>query len=80
MSGKKFNEDTLSEKPAIEQLKRLGYKYIHGDQLDHDLKEDCERKSRRDIENRLREINFPDRKLELFTREVLELARARFKD
>lgn len=30
MSGKKFNEDTLSEKPGIEQLKRLGYKYIHG--------------------------------------------------
>jgi len=49
MSGKKFNEDTLSEKPAIEQLKRLGYKYIHGDQLDPDLKEDCERKSRRDV-------------------------------
>jgi hypothetical protein len=80
MSGKKFNEDTLSEKPGIEQLKRLGYKYIHGDQLNPDLKEDCDRKSRRDIENRLREINFPDRKLELFTREVLELARARFKD
>ena len=29
-----FNEDTLSEQPAIEQLKRLGYDYIHGDQLD----------------------------------------------
>lgn len=49
MSGKKFNEDTLSEKPAIEQLKRLGYKYVHGDQLDPDLKEDCERQSRRDV-------------------------------
>lgn len=49
MSGEKFNEDTLSEKPAIEQLKRLGYKYIHGDQLDPDLKDDCERKSRRDV-------------------------------
>lgn len=38
----RFNEDTLSEQPAIEQLKRLGYDYIHGDQLDPDLKEDCE--------------------------------------
>jgi len=49
MSGEKFNEDTLSEKPAIEQLRRLGYKYIHGDQFDPDLKDDCERKSRRDV-------------------------------
>jgi hypothetical protein len=29
-----FNEDTLSEKPVIEQLKKLGYDYIHGDELD----------------------------------------------
>ena len=49
MPDKKFNEDTLSEQPAIEQLKRLGYKYTHGDQLDPDLVEDCERKSRRDV-------------------------------
>ena len=44
-----FNEDTLSEQPVIEQLKRLGYEYIHGDQLDPELKEDCERTSRRDV-------------------------------
>jgi type I restriction enzyme R subunit len=44
-----FNEDTLSEQPAIEQLKRLGYDHIHGDQLDPELKEDCERTSRRDV-------------------------------
>lgn len=49
MAAEKFNEDTLSEKPAIEQLRRLRYKYIHGDQLDPELKEDCERKSRREV-------------------------------
>jgi type I restriction enzyme R subunit len=43
-------------------------------------KEDIQKEMRRDIKNRLRDISFPDRKLELFTREVLELARARFKD
>jgi type I restriction enzyme R subunit len=59
----KFNEDTLSEQPAIEQLKRLGYEYIHGDQLDPELKEDCERASRRDVvlisrlKKKLAEIN-----------------------
>lgn len=59
----KFTEDTLSELPAIEQLKRLGYIHIHGDQLDPDLKEDCERKSRRDVileerlQKKLAEIN-----------------------
>jgi len=59
----KFNEDTLSEQPAIEQLKRLGYEYIHGDQLDPELKEDCERTSRRDVvlisrlKKKLSEIN-----------------------
>jgi len=59
----KFNEDTLSEQPAIEQLKRLGYEYIHGDQLDPELKEDCERTSRRDVilishlKKKLAEIN-----------------------
>ena len=45
----RFNEDTLSEQPAIEQLKRLGYDYVHGDQLDPELKDDCERTSRRDV-------------------------------
>jgi len=45
----KFNEDTLSEQPAIEQLKRLQYKYIHGDNLDPELKDDCERSSRREV-------------------------------
>ena len=45
----KFTEDTLSEKPAIEQLKRLKYEYIHGDELDPELKEDCERSSRREV-------------------------------
>lgn len=45
----KFNEDTLSEQPAIKQLhERMGYDYIHGDRLDPDLKDDCERKSRRE--------------------------------
>lgn len=44
-----FNEDYLSEKPAIEQLKRLGYNYIHGDELDPELKEKCERTSRREV-------------------------------
>ena len=59
----KFNEDALSENPAIEQLKRLGYAHIHGDILDPELKEDCERKSRRDaileerLKRKLREIN-----------------------
>ena len=44
-----FTEDTLSEQPAIEQLKRLGYEYIHGDELDPELRDDCERQSRRDV-------------------------------
>ena len=49
MTTAKFNEDTLSEQPAIEQLKRLGYTYIHGDKLDPELVEGCERKSRREV-------------------------------
>jgi len=59
----KFNEDTLSEKPAIEQLKRLGYDYLHGNALDPELKEDCERSSRREViiigrlKKKLAEIN-----------------------
>jgi len=43
MSEYKFNEDTLSEQPAIEQLERLGYLHIHGDQLDPDLIENSKR-------------------------------------
>ena len=63
MSKYKFNEDTLSEQPAVEQLKRLGYIHIHGDQLDPDLREDCERKSRKEVilvdrlKKKLAEIN-----------------------
>jgi len=63
MGKQKFNEDTLSEQPLIEQLKRLGYTYIHGDKLDPDLIEDCERKSRREVilvgrlKRKLAEIN-----------------------
>ena len=59
----KFNEDTLSEQPAIEQLKRLQYEYIHGDNLDPELKDDGERSSRREVvlihrlKQKLAEIN-----------------------
>jgi len=59
----RFNEDTLSEQPAIEQLKRLQYEYIHGDNLDPELKDDCERSSRREVvlihrlKQKLAEIN-----------------------
>lgn len=58
-----FNEDSLSEKPVIEQLKRLGYTYVNGDALDPESKEHCERASRREVvlvsrlEKKLREIN-----------------------
>jgi type I restriction enzyme R subunit len=41
----KFNEDTLSEQPAIEQLKRFEYEYIHGDNLDPELNDDSEREA-----------------------------------
>jgi len=59
----KFIEDTLSEQPAIEQLKRLKYDYVHGDELDPELKDDCERSSRREmvlitrLKKKLAEIN-----------------------
>lgn len=43
-------------------------------------KEDVQKEMRRDIKNVLRKIGFPPDRLELFTREVLELARVRFKD
>jgi type I restriction enzyme R subunit len=58
-----FNEDYLSEKPAIEQLKRLGYTHLNGDELDPELKENCERTSRREVvlvsrlKKKLKEIN-----------------------
>ena len=39
---------TLSEKPAIEQLVRMGYTFIPGEKLDPQVAEDCERSSRRD--------------------------------
>ena len=45
----KYTEETLSEQPAIEQLKGLEYEYIHGDELDPELKDDCERSSRREV-------------------------------
>ncbi len=44
-----FNEDTLSERPAIEQLARMGYEFIPGEKLDPQESEDCERSSRRDV-------------------------------
>lgn len=59
----KFTEDTLSEQPAIKQLKRLKYDYVHGDELDPELKDDCERSSRREVvlitrlKKKLAEIN-----------------------
>jgi type I restriction enzyme R subunit len=58
-----FNEDNLSEKPAIEQLRKLGYDCIHGDEFDPDLKDRCERISRREVilverlKKKLKEIN-----------------------
>ncbi len=63
MSRTKFDEDSLSEQPAIEQLRRLGYSHIHGDQLDPELVEACERTSRREVvlvkrlKRKLAEIN-----------------------
>ena len=59
----RFTEDTLSEKPAIEQLEHLEYGYIHGDELDPELKDDCERSSRSEVvlmarlKRKLAEIN-----------------------
>jgi len=49
MAEKKFNEDTLSEKPAIDQLRRMKYEFIGGEKLDPQDAEDCERSSRRDV-------------------------------
>ena len=59
----KFNEDTLSEQPAIEQLQRLKYHYIHGSKFDPELNDRCERVSRREVvlvgrlKKKLAEIN-----------------------
>ncbi len=59
----KFNEDTLSEQPAIEQLKRFEYEYIHGDNLDPEMNDDSERGTRREVvlvtrfKQKLAEIN-----------------------
>ena len=44
-----FNESTLSEKPAIEQLVGMGYAFIPGDKLDPQEAESSERNSRRDV-------------------------------
>ena len=59
----KFNEDTLSEKPAIEQLKRLKYEFMPGGELDPQEKEDSARSSRREVvlidrlRKKLKELN-----------------------
>jgi type I restriction enzyme R subunit len=45
----KLNEDTLSEKPAIEQLARMGYEFIPGEKLDPQESENSERGSRREV-------------------------------
>jgi hypothetical protein len=34
MNTPKFNEDTLSEKPALEQLKAMGYTVLSGSRFD----------------------------------------------
>ena len=44
-----FNEDTLSEKPALEQLARMGYAFIAGAALDPQETDSSERSSRRDV-------------------------------
>lgn len=49
MSRPKFNEDWLSERPALEQLGRMGYTLISGDKLDPQEAEGSERSSRRDV-------------------------------
>lgn len=63
MSKYRFNEDTLSEKPAIEQLVRMGYQFLPGETLDPQETEECERSSRREVvlvqrlKKKLRELN-----------------------
>lgn len=48
-SNNTFNEDTLSEKPALEQLKAMGYTVLPGDRFDPQELEDSERASRREV-------------------------------
>lgn len=63
MSRPNFNEDTLSEQPAIDQLVRMGYEFIPGGKLDPQEAEDCERSSRREVvlvarlRRKLKELN-----------------------
>lgn len=49
MSTPKFNEDTLSEKPAIEQLRWMEHEILTGDKLDPQETEECARVSRREV-------------------------------
>ncbi len=44
-----LNESTLSEKPAIEQLIRMGYEFVPGAALDPQENENSERTSRREV-------------------------------
>ena len=44
-----LNEDTLSEKPALRLLEKLGYEFIPGERMDPQETEDCERSSRREV-------------------------------
>lgn len=63
MSPQPLNEDTLSEKPALEQLIRMGYEFVPGGKLDPQENDDCERSSRRDVvlvgrlRRKLKELN-----------------------
>lgn len=63
MTIPKLNEDTLSEKPSIEQLVRMGYTFIPGEKLDPQETEDAERTSRREViliarlRRKLKELN-----------------------
>ena len=47
--NQKLNEDTLSEKPALDQLKAMGYSVISGDRFDPQEREDSERSSRKEV-------------------------------
>ncbi len=49
MSALPLNEDTLSEKPAIAQLKAMGCLFIPGEKLDPQETDDSERTSRREV-------------------------------
>ena len=45
MTTPHFNEDTLSERPALEQLKAMGYSILDGDKFDPQESEASERLS-----------------------------------